>query len=279
MTIGINQNQSLLAALLAKETREPAETRPGARPDGRFAGKLDTLLAGDGQGGRTEQAKAESMAEILHLQMLRSTLNLSGDTPAEAASPSLFTKQSPTFQALVQAYAANQQEGSDQPAQPAEVSAQPLQELPSATLPSPSPSPSPSSTTASTRGSQWLDPIIAKASRRYGVDVGLIKAVIKAESNFNPNAVSHAGARGLMQLMPGTARALGVSNSFDPEQNVMGGTKFLRDLLDRYNGDVDSAIAAYNWGPGNVDRRPERLPAETRSYLARVKQLYASYVG
>lgn len=272
MTIGINQNQSMLAALLAKETREPAETRTEAQPDGRFAGKLDSLLAGDGQGGRTEQAKAQSMAEILHLQMLRSTLNLSGDTQAESTLPSLFGKQSPIVQALVQAYTSNAPENSSQSAQPVEDTV-PVQKLPELS------SSHPSTTAETTKGSQWLDPIIAKASRRYGVDAGLIKAVIKAESNFNPTAVSPAGARGLMQLMPGTARSLGVADSFDPEQNVMGGTKFLRDLLDRYNGNVDSALAAYNWGPGNVDRRPGRLPAETRSYLARVKQLYASYMA
>jgi soluble lytic murein transglycosylase-like protein len=80
-----------------------------------------------------------------------------------------------------------------------------------------------------------------------------------------------------MQLMPGTARSLGVNDSFDPEQNVMAGTRFLRDLLDRYNGNVDSALAAYNWGPGNMDRRPEHMPRETQNYLVRVKQLYASY--
>lgn len=133
--------------------------------------------------------------------------------------------------------------------------------------------------TALPQGSQWLDAIIAKASGRYGVDGGLIKAVIKAESGFNPNAVSHAGAQGLMQLMPGTARSLGVSDSFDPEQNVMAGTRFLRDLLKRYNGNLDSALAAYNWGPGNVDRKPDLLPRETRDYLVRVKQLYSSYTA
>ena len=132
-------------------------------------------------------------------------------------------------------------------------------------------------TSQSGRDASWLDPIIARASQKYGVEVGLIKAVIKAESGFDPQAVSHAGARGLMQLMPATARSLGVNDSFDPEQNVMGGTRFLKDMLKRYDGNVDSALAAYNWGPGNVDKRPDSLPRETREYLARVKQLYASY--
>jgi len=124
-----------------------------------------------------------------------------------------------------------------------------------------------------------LEQTIAKAAQRYGVEPELIKAVIKAESNFNPRAVSTAGAQGLMQLMPATARGLGVSNSFDPEQNVMAGTRFLKGLLDRYNGDIDSALAAYNWGPGNVDRRPDRLPRETRDYLVKVKENYASYIS
>ena len=124
-----------------------------------------------------------------------------------------------------------------------------------------------------------LDDIIQRAGSRYGVAPGLVRAVIKAESNFNSNAVSAAGAKGLMQLMPGTARSLGVTDSFDPEQNVMAGTRYLRRMLDRYDGDLDSALAAYNWGPGNVDRKGWSLPRETRSYLARVKELYKNFSG
>jgi hypothetical protein len=128
-------------------------------------------------------------------------------------------------------------------------------------------------------GAGGVETLINKASKRYGIDAGLIKAVIRAESNFNPRAVSSAGAEGLMQLMPGTARGLGVSNSFDPEQNIMAGTRFLKDMLDRYDGDLNSALAAYNWGPGNVDKKTGALPRETREYLARVNKYYAEYAG
>ncbi|MBD2870157.1 lytic transglycosylase domain-containing protein [Paenibacillus arenilitoris] len=127
------------------------------------------------------------------------------------------------------------------------------------------------------------DELIMQASSKYNVDASLIQAVIRTESGFRADAVSGAGAKGLMQLMDGTARGLGVTDSFDPEQNIDGGTKYLAMLLRKYDGNVQVALAAYNAGPGRVDRagiktneqliaNHEALPEETQRYVAKVLQ-------
>ncbi|NWF53839.1 MAG: lytic transglycosylase domain-containing protein [Syntrophaceae bacterium] len=145
--------------------------------------------------------------------------------------------------------------------------------------PNPPPSQEPLEGKLESRESNFLlfdrdfESIIQEAGQRYRVDPGLIRAVIQAESGGNPLAVSRAGARGLMQLMPETATELGVTNPFDPTQNIMGGTSYLRRLLDRYRGDVKLALAAYNWGMGNLEKRPEALPRETKSFIARVERI------
>ena len=96
--------------------------------------------------------------------------------------------------------------------------------------------------------------IFDKASQTYGVDKSLLLAVAKTESNFDAGATSSAGAKGIMQLMDGTAKSLGVTNSYDAEQNIMGGAKYLSQLLEQYNGDTTKALASYNGGPGNVSK-------------------------
>lgn len=116
-----------------------------------------------------------------------------------------------------------------------------------------------------------LNQLVNDASGRYRLDPDLVNSVIKAESGFKVRAVSPKGAQGLMQLMPGTATHLGVPNAFDPEANVDGGTKYLRELLERYNFDLVKALAAYNAGPQRVEKYRGVPPYyETRAYVARI---------
>ncbi|WP_231934217.1 lytic transglycosylase domain-containing protein [Geobacter sp. DSM 9736] len=203
-------------------------------------------------------------AEILRLEMMKNAISLGGEQEGVQAPEivsarvkgllSVFLQHDPATAETVATTAPSAKQGISLPPSP--------------------PAPAPYEDNL---GDLSINEIIQKASNRYGVDEALIRAVIKAESNFNPRAVSHAGAEGLMQLMPATARGLGVKDSFDPQQNVMAGTRFLKDMLNRYGGNIDHALAAYNWGPGNVDRHPESLPRETRQYLVKVKNYLASY--
>ena len=122
---------------------------------------------------------------------------------------------------------------------------------------------------------EQIDAAIDQAAARHNVDASLVRAVIKVESNFNPNAVSRKGAMGLMQLMPQTARQLNVSNPFDPEQNVDAGVRHLKKLMESYGGDLKLSLAAYNAGAGAV-ARSAGVPrfAETSNYVKRITQLY-----
>jgi soluble lytic murein transglycosylase-like protein len=123
-----------------------------------------------------------------------------------------------------------------------------------------------------------LNSLVADAAQADGVPPGLVRAVVMAESGGNPSAVSIAGAQGLMQLMPGTAAGCGIANPFDATQNVSCGTSYLRSLLNRYHGNVALAVAAYNAGPGAVDRYHGVPPyAETQAYVVRVLDAYRNY--
>jgi soluble lytic murein transglycosylase-like protein len=118
------------------------------------------------------------------------------------------------------------------------------------------------------------DDIIQEAAAEYDMDPNLIHAVMQAESAFHPYAVSRAGAEGLMQLMPELSDEIGVNDAFDPRENIMGGARYLKRLLDHHNGNIDLALASYNAGPGNVERYGGVPPfRETRNYVKTIKQI------
>ncbi|MBW2603063.1 MAG: lytic transglycosylase domain-containing protein [Deltaproteobacteria bacterium] len=122
------------------------------------------------------------------------------------------------------------------------------------------------------------DHVISEASQTHGVSFSLLKALIKAESDFNPRAVSSAGARGLMQLMPENIKTFKIKNPFDPRENIMGGTRYLKRLIDRFNGKLPLALAAYNAGPGVVEKY-QRIPPfkETENFVKQVMKYYSIF--
>lgn len=131
---------------------------------------------------------------------------------------------------------------------------------------------------AATHGETLFYPIIFEAAYRYEVDPAIVKAIILAESSYNPKAVSNRGAQGLMQLMPITAREMGVKNSFNPQQNIHGGTAYFKKLLNRYEGNVKLALAAYNAGSGKVQQYRGIPPFKaTRRYIKKVLQYHRIY--
>lgn len=145
--------------------------------------------------------------------------------------------------------------------------------------------PTVSGLSGSSAGAKGLDsasvqPYVKEAAAAHGVDPALIEAVIKQESSYRTDAESSCGAQGLMQLMPETAKELGVSNSLDPRSNVMGGTKYLSQLLKRFDGNMTMAIAAYNAGPGAVEKYGGVPPyAETQDYVQKVLNNYQQFKG
>ena len=138
-----------------------------------------------------------------------------------------------------------------------------------------------SSNLASKSGSNAnIDALIEEYSAKNGLDSAFVKAVIKQESGFQPDVTSHCGAMGLMQLMPSTASSMGVKNAYDPEQNIAGGTKYLKGLLDRFGGNKSLALAAYNAGPNAVAKYNGIPPyKETQNYVKNIMSMYQQYSG
>jgi soluble lytic murein transglycosylase-like protein len=137
---------------------------------------------------------------------------------------------------------------------------------------------------AATRRARPVDPgrfspLVEQAAREHQIDQALLRAVIAVESGYDPNAVSHKGAVGLMQLMPQTARRYGVRNMYDPAQNIQGGARYLRDLMGKFNNDLPLVLAAYNAGEDAIAQHGNRIPPyrETRSYVPRVLNFYRQY--
>ncbi|KAA6453291.1 lytic transglycosylase domain-containing protein [Bacillus swezeyi] len=209
------------------------------------------------------------LAALLELQAIRSFYQTSGSGSEDTDFD---------FSSILNQYLSNtgglQQQTGTLP--PVRTEAQSLTAEITAPAPVAAAAPSVTKETVSFGGqNQHIDEIIKQAAQKYGVDEKLIHAVVKQESRYQQKAVSQAGAMGLMQLMPSTAKALGVSNAFDPVQNIEGGTKYLKQMLDKYSGNVQLALAAYNAGPGNVQKYGGIPPfKETQNYVKKVSANY-----
>jgi soluble lytic murein transglycosylase-like protein len=229
--------------------------------------------------GRTLSAEqGQAMAGIAEMVMKNSTLSLAspdGESPNPGFNSAMLGRMLKA--ALQKAPQAGRQAAKfAQQVKPAAQSPKPAQTPQTAAQPERSLAPD-AHAQSEPAGQQLYAPLIQAAAKRHNLDPNLVKAVVTAESDFNPMVVSKAGAMGLMQLMPGTAKDLGVDDPFDPAQNVDGGAKYLAQMLERFDGDQNKALAAYNWGPSNVEGGG-RYPAETRRYLKKVaafKEMYS----
>ncbi|MCZ8518739.1 MULTISPECIES: lytic transglycosylase domain-containing protein [Paenibacillus] len=218
-----------------------------------------------------------TIKELLQLQMLTKSSLLSGGTGAASGDDGDFSE-------LLSQLVAMQENASGAAADKPAPSIKPALLTPAGVASAHAATGAGEASTASkaTKPTSF-DSLIEEAGSKYGVDTSLIKGVIQAESSFNPNAQSGAGAKGLMQLMDATGQGLGVRDPFDPEQNIQGGTKYLANLLEQYDGNTGMALAAYNGGPARLKRlgiqndqqlmeKIHLFPKETQGYVNKVLQ-------
>ncbi|PZE22679.1 lytic transglycosylase domain-containing protein [Paenibacillus xerothermodurans] len=226
-----------------------------------------------------------TIKELLHLQMLSQMDQIAGGAASAAQADSDFSDLLNTI--LAQSVEAGTL-GADAAPTNAVPPLKPATAHPGLTFANTNPPPAGAAPRSLTGKAVELDPVILDASNRHAVKPSLVQAVIDAESSFNTNAVSSAGAKGLMQLMDQTSRSLGVTNPFDPVQNIEGGTRYLSDLLSKYNGNQATALAAYNAGPGRLHRlgiandsdlaaNMHLLPRQTQNYVTKVTRLQREY--
>ena len=243
-------NLNLLKSIMASRQGEP-----GSGPSS--GGDFSRILAAAG-----EKADGKVLAQLANIMMLQSMSRLWSDNQGPSAGPS-----SGLFSGLP-----GLPPHWNKPVLPRESSGA-AAALAAADKISPE-SENEESLASATR--QKIDELISRAARRHGLEESLVRAVVTAESDFNPETVSKAGAMGLMQLMPETAADLGVADPFDPAQNIEGGARYLAMMFERFNGDREKALAAYNWGPSNVERGGG-LPEETRNYLKKIERFQNLY--
>ena len=244
-------NLDLLKSVMASRQKGTAANLP-------TSDVFTQLLAAAG-----EKADGKVLAQLANIMMLRSMSRLWNDTGSPRASASL------DLPGLAARFT--------QPVLPAGLTAR---LSPQAASPAPGDKilPEGGQKDAGEPGvnRQEIDELIRRAASRHGLEESLVRAVITAESDFNSQTVSKAGAMGLMQLMPETAADLGVADPFDPAQNIEGGTRYLAMMLERFGGDREKALAAYNWGPSNVEKGGG-LPEETRNYLKKIARFQSLY--
>jgi soluble lytic murein transglycosylase-like protein len=230
---------------------------------------------GKKRGLRMNTIDPRVMKELLQLQLLNKMSLLSGDTSTSSSD------DSGEFSALLETVMGQASGGSrDSQAQLSTLLGKGSNTIPNS-LNALSKAYTPLQTASKVTATSQYDDVIQEASNRYGVDTSLVKAVIQQESDFNHRAVSTAGAKGLMQLMDGTVSGFGVTNPYDPQQNIDAGTHFLSNLIKKYKGNEGVALAAYNAGPNRVDRlgiqndqdlanKLHLLPKETQAYVNKV---------